>query len=61
VPQAAQFALGHAGIDVTRQHYVAGDSILARAIDEMPWPAAFAGLGSGAISPEMMRLSQPEG
>jgi integrase len=40
-PAAAQFALGHAGADVTRMHYVDGRGIVARALDALPQPTAF--------------------
>jgi len=40
-PAAAQYALGHTGMDVTRQHYVDGGPIVARALDALPQPAAF--------------------
>jgi integrase/predicted transcriptional regulator len=42
-PQAAQFALGHAGADVTMRHYVAADGIVAAALDRLPQPEAFTG------------------
>ena len=40
-PSAAQFALGHTTSDITRQHYVDGGSLVARAIDALPQPEAF--------------------
>ena len=43
-PAAAQLMLGHAGSRVTQQHYVNRVGILARAIEAMPQPAAFANL-----------------
>ncbi len=42
-PQAAQLALGHAGSEVTRKHYVQSSGIVARALDALPQPAAFSG------------------
>ena len=45
-PQAAQYALGHSGMGITRDHYVAGQDMLARALDQVPQPAAFAGVQS---------------
>jgi integrase len=40
-PGAAQFALGHTTSDVTRQHYVDGGAMVARALDQLPQPEAF--------------------
>ena len=40
-PQAAQFALGHSTDRVTKAYYVAGQFIMAKALDAMPLPAAF--------------------
>jgi len=40
-PAAAQWALGHTTLAVTMKHYVAGAELLARAMDELPQPAAF--------------------
>jgi integrase len=40
-PGAAQFALGHTTNDVTRQHYVDGGPMVARALDQLPQPEAF--------------------
>ena len=40
-PQAAQLALGHSTDRVTRAYYVAGQGIMAKALDAMPLPAAF--------------------
>jgi integrase len=48
-PQAAQFALGHAGMAVTRSHYIAGDAMLARALDDVPQPTAFLELQGAAV------------
>ena len=42
-PQASQFALGHAGAEVTMRHYVASQGIVAQALDRLPQPAAFTG------------------
>jgi len=42
-PAAAQYALGHRSISTTRDHYVNGTSIVARALDALPQPAAFVG------------------
>ena len=41
-PQAAQFALGHSSDRVTQDYYVAGGGLVARALDALPQPAAFA-------------------
>jgi integrase/DNA-binding CsgD family transcriptional regulator len=40
-PQAAQFALGHASMATTRNHYVNGAQMTARALDALPQPEAF--------------------
>jgi integrase/predicted transcriptional regulator len=42
-PKAAQFALGHTMDTVTREHYVQGPGIVARALDALPQPEAFEG------------------
>ena len=42
-PAAAQYALGHSSMNTTMRHYVNGTSIVARALDALPQPAAFAG------------------
>lgn len=41
-PQAAQFALGHRELSTTRDHYVDGGPMVARALDKLPQPEAFA-------------------
>lgn len=48
-PQAAQLTLGHASSAVTKKHYVAKRGIVARALDRLPEPAAFA---AGASPPQ---------
>lgn len=40
-PEAAQVGLGHQSPIITRQHYVAGSGMMARALDELPIPDAF--------------------
>ena len=46
-PTAAQFTLGHTTAETTRQFYVAGGGIVARALASMPQPEAFtAGMNS---------------
>jgi len=40
-PQAAQFSLGHSTDRVTKAYYIAGQGIMAKALDAMPLPAAF--------------------
>lgn len=40
-PAAAQYALGHRSMGTTRDHYVNGTSIVARALDALTQPAAF--------------------
>ncbi len=40
-PAAAQFHLGHTSIGTTQRHYVFGDDIVARALDQLPQPEAF--------------------
>jgi len=40
-PAAAQLSLGHAGAQVTIRHYVEAQGIVARALAELPQPAAF--------------------
>jgi integrase len=40
-PQAAQYTLGHSDIRTTKAFYTAGSGLLARAMDELPQPAAF--------------------
>ncbi len=40
-PGAAQLALGHTNDAVTREHYVAGPAIIAKALDGLPQPDAF--------------------
>jgi len=42
-PQAAQYALGHSSMNTTRDFYVNGQSIVARALDALPQPEAFSG------------------
>ena len=42
-PQAAQYALGHSSMGTTLRYYVNGTSIVARALDALPQPAAFVG------------------
>lgn len=46
-PQVAQFALGHASDRMTRKHYVLGQGMLARAVEQMPQPSAFGGKDGG--------------
>jgi len=41
-PQAAQLSLGHTASDVTIRHYVQADGIVAKALDALPQPKAFA-------------------
>ena len=41
-PQAAQFALGHQSMTTTQRHYIDGGPLLARALDALPQPKAFA-------------------
>ena len=43
-PAAAQYALGHASMSTTARHYVASAGIVARALDALPQPEAFAGV-----------------
>jgi integrase len=40
-PAIAQLTLGHASLQTTRKHYVAGGDMLRKAIDQMPQPASF--------------------
>ncbi|MGO8748332.1 MAG: tyrosine-type recombinase/integrase [Thermoguttaceae bacterium] len=40
-PQAAQFALGHARMGVTKANYVNGQAMVARALARLPQPDAF--------------------
>jgi integrase/transposase len=40
-PQAAQAALGHQSLAITRTHYAATSGIVAQAIRDLPQPAAF--------------------
>jgi integrase len=42
-PAAAQFALGHTAMEITRKHYVDGGALVATALDHLPQPTAFAG------------------
>jgi integrase/transposase len=44
-PQAAQAALGHQSLAITRTHYAATSGIVAQAIRDLPQPEAFAGKG----------------
>jgi integrase len=48
VPAAAQLMLGHTSPQTTRKHYVNRQGILARAVEQMPQPPAFAGKGGAA-------------
>ncbi|MCA9221246.1 MAG: tyrosine-type recombinase/integrase, partial [Planctomycetales bacterium] len=41
-PAVAQLTLGHASINTTRKHYVAGGDMMRRAIDQLPQPASSA-------------------
>lgn len=41
-PGAAQLALGHSAVSTTERHYVASSGIVAKALDALPQPAAFA-------------------
>jgi integrase len=45
-PQVAQFALGHTSMATTAGFYVRGQAMLARAVEQMPQPAAFNGKGA---------------
>jgi len=50
-PGAAQLGLGHAGTDVTKNHYVRPDDILIRAFNQLPQPEAFQINGNGHGKP----------
>lgn len=56
-PGAAQFALGHTGSDVTRQHYVDGGPMVARALDALPQPWASCAVD---VLPEPVITTNPE-
>jgi integrase/DNA-binding CsgD family transcriptional regulator len=45
-PQAAQYALGHESMGVTRKHYVNGVDMVTKAIENLPQPNAFVGAPS---------------
>ncbi|MEX2138586.1 MAG: site-specific integrase [Pirellulales bacterium] len=47
-PQAAQYAMGHTSLGTTAAHYVRGHGMLARAVEQMPQPSAFAGKAGAA-------------
>ena len=42
IAAAAQYALGHTASDVTIKHYVDGGPLVARVLDQLPQPEAFA-------------------
>jgi len=42
-PAAAQLALGHMGLEITREHYVKPEGIVRRGIEAIPQPPAFTG------------------
>jgi integrase len=44
-PQAAQYALGHTQMGVTKANYVNGQDIVARALAKLPQPASFRNAG----------------
>jgi integrase len=47
-PQAAQLSLGHTGMAVTIGHYVQSAGIVARALENLPQPSAFADIKTEA-------------
>lgn len=46
-PHAAQLSLGHTAIGVTQRHYVQSTGIVARAVNDLPQPAAFTATVNG--------------
>jgi integrase len=47
-PAAAQWAMGHTTLSVTLKHYVAGDALMAKAVERLPQPPAFIEHAGGA-------------
>lgn len=49
-PQAAQAALGHQTLEITKNHYAQTSGIVAQAIQRLPQPAAFATFAKGGAT-----------